>query len=467
MTPIATRLTYTPVPDCHFCDESVVANQINEYRVTAVHREFADVSGPVSFPAAVYGFAYLRYDEMLAELSALAAANPGLCRLVDAGPAAGGGMRVWCMVLGEDTSDVPDRPGILYAANAHASEVEGSDVCMGLIREALRRYREGDADIIDLLRHVQVRIIPMHNPFGRLANERGYPGYLRKNHPGRSLPPPLDPLAITHAWPWDASRGTDINRNFNADWCYSGEFRDPAGNSYPGKRPGSAPETRALMRMARACRPQISINFHAPCGYPLLPGNWGDGQQPVDRELHYEIGRAFAAQSAPEYTAEVPHLSPEPAHLVGETAQAWLYREAYGAHLLPEGFYEQVPYESRMLFVSSPASLEELITGGMRALLWMGQRVRGAGITVYVRNANGRPLRAAVDVVDHMDPHCAMQYTDRQHGVYRRLLSPGRYTLRISRPGYDSQTVRIRTIPNSTTKVCVYLQRAGQRRDRS
>ncbi len=464
--PITTRLTDAPVGDCRFTDEAVVADQVNEYRVVAVNRHFPSVLSPPSFPAAIYGFAFMRYDEMLADLQALEADNPGICRLVDAGPSAGEGLRIWCMVLGEDTSDRPDRPGVLCAANAHGSEVEAGDACMGMIREIVRRYRRQDPAVCEMLKHVQVRIIPLHNPYGRLANERGFPGSVRKNHPGLPLQPPVDPLEIEQCWPADISLGTDLNRNFDAGWRYSGAPRDPASGTWPGDTPASAPETQAIVRMGRALRPQISLHFHGPCGYPLVTDDWADGQPPVDRDLHYEVAYAFAELSAPVFTSEVPQESPEPLGLSGEVAPTWFYQEFYGAHLLPEGFYEQVPYESRTLCVHGSASLEELIAGDMEAVLWMARRVCGAGIAVRVRGPSGEPLEAAVEVEGHMDPHCSPQWTDAIHGAYRRILSPGPHSLRIGAPGYKSETVEVKVVEGAASEVGVCLTPVDEREER-
>lgn len=462
MQPVTTRLTGAPVPDCRFTDEAVVADQVNEYRVVAVNRHFPSITGPPSFPAAVYGFAFMRYEEMLADLQALERENPQVCRLVDAGPSAGEGLRIWCMVLGEDTSDGPDLPGVMLIGNAHGSEVEAGDACMGVIREVVARYRAGDPEVREMLRYVQVRIIPLHNPYGRSANERGFPGNVRKNHPAAPKPPPIDPLEIEHCWPADMTLGTDPNRNFDAGWRYSGEPRDPASSTFPGDEPADAPETQAIMRMGNALRPQISAHMHGPCGYPLVIDDWVDGQPPVDRELHYEVAYAWAELSAPVFTSEVPQESPEPLRLSGEVSTVWFYQEFYGAHLLPEGFYEQVPYESRTLCVHGSAALEELIAGDTDALLWMARRVRGAGIVVHARGPSGEPLEAAVEVEGQMDRHCSPQLTDATHGAYRRILSPGRYRVRISAPGYAGQSVEVEVVEGAASDVDVRLQPSGE-----
>jgi hypothetical protein len=62
--------------------------------------------------------------------------------------------------------------------------------------------------------------------------------------------------------------GVDLNRNFPYRW------RDsvPASSGYyPGPRPASEPETRALMRLARRLRPRVTIFYHQPWERVLLP----------------------------------------------------------------------------------------------------------------------------------------------------------------------------------------------------
>jgi murein peptide amidase A len=53
------------------------------------------------------------------------------------------------------------------------------------------------------------------------------------------------------------AHGVDLNRNFPYRWS-----RGPRGTFYPGPRPASEPETRALMRLVRRVRPQLAIYYH-------------------------------------------------------------------------------------------------------------------------------------------------------------------------------------------------------------
>ena len=55
------------------------------------------------------------------------------------------------------------------------------------------------------------------------------------------------------------ARGVDLNRNFPSRWRGGGR---PFDTYYPGPRVASEPESRALMRLVRRIRPDLSIHYH-------------------------------------------------------------------------------------------------------------------------------------------------------------------------------------------------------------
>jgi len=62
------------------------------------------------------------------------------------------------------------------------------------------------------------------------------------------------------------ARGVDLNRNFPYRW----QDDVPHSNGYyPGPRPASEPETRAVMSFVERIRPQLSIWYHQPWGAVL------------------------------------------------------------------------------------------------------------------------------------------------------------------------------------------------------
>jgi protein MpaA len=57
------------------------------------------------------------------------------------------------------------------------------------------------------------------------------------------------------------ARGVDLNRNFRAAWRAGGR---PWDGEYPGPRPFSEPETRAIRRLVLRIRPHVTIWYHQP-----------------------------------------------------------------------------------------------------------------------------------------------------------------------------------------------------------
>jgi protein MpaA len=107
------------------------------------------------------------------------------------------------------------------------------DECAGIaVVNRLRRL--GPLEDVDLW------LVPDANPDGRRAGTRGN------------------------------AHGVDLNRNFPHRW------RRLGGEFYSGQRPASEPETRALMRLIRRLKPEVTIWFHQHLNMVALTrGNLG------------------------------------------------------------------------------------------------------------------------------------------------------------------------------------------------
>lgn len=107
------------------------------------------------------------------------------------------------------------KPKVLLVATMHGDE--------GASRQILTTLRDGPE-----VHGLNLWVLPVYNPDGLAA-------HTRKN-----------------------AHGVDLNRNFPFHWA------DLDGSYESGPRPGSEPETRAMMRFLRQVRPQWIVSFHQP-----------------------------------------------------------------------------------------------------------------------------------------------------------------------------------------------------------
>jgi hypothetical protein len=114
----------------------------------------------------------------------------------------------------------------LVVGSIHGDETEGHEI-VHILRH---RYRHA--------RHVNLWVVRTVNPDGVAADTR-------KN-----------------------AHGVDLNRNFSYRW--QGTSSSSSGY-YPGPRPFSEPETRAVRRFAKRIEPNVTIWYHQPWGQVLLP----------------------------------------------------------------------------------------------------------------------------------------------------------------------------------------------------
>lgn len=99
----------------------------------------------------------------------------------------------------------------------------------------------------------------------------------------------LNPDGLERHTRWNA-RGVDLNRNFPVRWRHNGVR---GSRYYAGPRPSSEPETRMLRRFATELRPEVSVWFHQPYGFVVLPDYGGSPR------LHRRYARVAGIPARP------------------------------------------------------------------------------------------------------------------------------------------------------------------------
>ncbi len=92
------------------------------------------------------------------------------------------------------------------------------------------------------------------------------------------------------------ARGVDLNRNFPSEWRRIGRRFSP---QYSGPHPLSEPESRAVAKLIRRIRPDVTIWYHQPQG---IVRAWGRSV-PAARRFARQAGMPFRALRWPNGTA--------------------------------------------------------------------------------------------------------------------------------------------------------------------
>lgn len=140
-------------------------------------------------PESKFGFnegsknGYHDYEQLTAELEALAAATPQLAQMETAGTSVSG-RNLWYMKAGSRLDAANGGPRTLLIANMHGDETAGRELMVYLLRDLLGGYGR-DERITRIMNGSQVFIMPSMNPDGFEDGERWNANYKDLN---RSFP---------------------------------------------------------------------------------------------------------------------------------------------------------------------------------------------------------------------------------------------------------------------------------------
>jgi carboxypeptidase T len=193
---------------------------------------------------------YHGYAAMSAQVAAVAGAHPDIIRRFSLGRSHQG-RELWAVKVSDNAAIDELEPEVLLVFGQHARE--HITVEQGLY--LLDQLTSGDPRVVDLISKTEVWLVFNLNPDGSEYDwARDVPRYWRKNRQ-----PPF---------------GTDLNRNWGYRWgCCGNVSRHPRGEAYRGRRPFSAPETRALQAFVnrRGSQLKAAIDFHSAAELVLWP----------------------------------------------------------------------------------------------------------------------------------------------------------------------------------------------------
>jgi carboxypeptidase T len=248
------------------------------------------------FPKGFEG--YHSYTELSSEIATVAAAHPNIVSLFSIGKSYKG-RELWTVKVSDNVGVDEAEPEVLFDGTHHADEHMGVEMTLKIFHWLVDGYGSVPR-ITNIVNTREVYIVFLVNPDGAEYDiYRGRFHFWRKNR---------------QPTPGTTAIGTDLNRNYSYRWGLGGRTSaNPRAITYHGRRPFSAPETRAMRDFLASRvvdgRQQIraAISFHEvgrlvmwPYGYTLT--NVPPDMTVQDHAALARIGRHMAVTN--RYRAE-------------------------------------------------------------------------------------------------------------------------------------------------------------------
>ena len=279
--------------------------------------------------------AYRHLADYEAELKMLAAANPGLVKLIELPHRSLLGRPILGVEIAKDVNVADGKPVFLQLGVHHAREWPAGENPMEWAYELVRGAGK-DPRVTRLVENERTIVVPIVNPDGfNLSREA--PVDLGNPAAAIDLPQQLDnpdvlpitdptytsallldstlgtfaykrrncrvqdggtPTAQDCASPGNRTLGTDPNRNYGGLWGGAGASLDPRDDTYRGAAPFSEPEVQNVRELVSARQVTALITNHTFSGLILRPPGVRAQGPPVDEAAYKALGDAMAAQNS-------------------------------------------------------------------------------------------------------------------------------------------------------------------------
>jgi hypothetical protein len=331
---------------------------------------------------------------------------------------------IWCLKISDNPEVEEDEPNLFIGGGIHARELISVEVALNLMNHIIENY-DSDPEIRDLVDNNQLWFMPLMNPDGhKLVFDEVNVSHRKSltDNNGNGIPESYED-------------GVDLNRNFGYVWGSNGTSDDPTNNIYHGTHAWSEIETCYFRDLLTERKFVGGITYHSRGQYVLYPLGHIPGAFAKDHEIMHDLAVEMAEMTPRIDSAG--HYDARQAVNFGYTCQGtmgdWGYAEERLFNFTVELADEFIPEE-----------VEEICQDNLDSGLLFLNRAKQSILTGHVRNIDGEPLEAIIQVSE-IDNQTGMSEIEpyKSHpmfGRFTRPLLPGNYELIVSCEDYVSKT---------------------------
>jgi hypothetical protein len=351
------------------------------------------------------------YQNTIDELTAIVHNHPDICRLDTIGFSVKGRV-ILCLKISDNPGVDEDEAPVLFLGNHHGNEVHSVEIPFYQINYLVNNYGI-DTEVTNWINNMEIWYVPMVNPDGREAMQRG------NDH------------------------GVDLNRN------YSFGFTPGGGH---GQQAFSEPETRAIRDFTAEFPPIMSFSYHTSAQYVLHSWTHSDAGAPDSAAMVYLGNLVSESITVPGGHYQLVQggrwyfTAGEYCDYMYVTHNTLAFTIELGTSQVPD--YSVIP------------EMNEANLTGWKTLM---RQAGKAGVTGLITDAgSGMPVPAIVEIPSINNQGFDLtRRADSKFGRYYRFLQPGIYTFQISAPGYRTIIREVTISPDSLTNWNVRLERSA------
>ncbi|MDD3630116.1 MAG: M14 family zinc carboxypeptidase [Bacteroidales bacterium] len=362
---------------------------------------------------------YPTYSAYLTLMQQFAQNYPDLCKLDTIGTTVEGRL-ILSAIISDNVQSNEKEPKIFYTSSMHGDELTGYVLMLHLIDYLLQNYNS-NTRIQKIVDSLEIHINPLANPDGTYASGNNtVSGATRVN-----------------------ANGMDINRNFPVPNGSIGE-----DNTYSIET-----ETQAFMDYGNEYPFVMAMNFHGGAEIANYPWDYKTADHPdktwwiyickeyADTAQYYSPSGYFEYQpSGADYPGVIEGAS---WYVVSGSRQDWMN---YFTHC------REITLEISNTKTPAASELVNFWTYNYHSFLnYLEQAIYGIRGTV-IDGCTGNPMKALITIYNH-DADSSQVYSHLPHGDYYRPIAAGTWTMIVSAPGYQSDTITNITIQNKSITV--------------